>query len=526
MAVPQTVKLRGRKKTPPASQKNSEAGFILAITAIVMIAAAIFFISMIALGISNLREASEVETEKRMDAVSRALSAYAQRHYRIPCPAEPDESNTDQPFGTERGSGAAGLDYGDCPFAEDQEGILPFRTLGLDPALARDAWGNWMTYAVNPAFTVDPDDDTLTVHAACRVVGRWFEGVVIGGGGGLVQFEEGVNVNISDMKVLIIGGDGSDVEIINNTQAIRLEDNDYVRIGGGIGSSNVRIIGNAQGMRVNGNKRLEIGGNGNIEFIDNNNVRMLDNDELVFGANSNLIIEDNDGQVIMEYIVDNRLADGGATAGGAVFTAGAGTVDISGNTSFAANGFNGGFNAGGGNGAILIRDNQHVRLEGTGEDDDFDEDDVFGGLRNFNPQKARFCCPNLPVLETAFGPAPAVLNAAGTLIWEDDVPLDPDEYGPANRPGGAALGQNIEAMAFVLISHGMNGSGAYISTGARLPTGGLSANELENTNENGVYVIAPRTDLGVAGYYDDLVLWKTQRELFNMTGHGKCTVPN
>lgn len=509
------------------NHSGDEAGFLLLVAGIVMIAAGIFIIALISQGISNLRESRELETEKRMDVVSRALSAYAQRHNRIPCPANPDIADTDEPFGAERGSGADGLEYGDCSDPDDQEGIVPFLTLGIDASYGRDAWNNFLTYAVNPAFTIDPNDNTLTVHAACRVVGRWFEGVVIGGGdGGLVQFEEGVNVDISDLSIVIIGGDGADVEIINNTQAIRLEDNDYVRIGGGIGNSNVRIIGNAQGMRASGNKRLEIGGNGNIEFIDNNNVRMLDNDELVFGRNSNLIIEDNGGQVIMEYIVDNRLADGGATAAGAVFTAGAGTVQISGNTSFAATGFNGGFNPAAGNGSIWIRDNQHVRLEGTGEDDDFDEDDVFGALRNFNPPKARFCCPNLPVLETALGPGPAVLDAGGNLLWEDVVPLDPDEYGPANSPGASVIGGNIEAMAFVLVSHGANGRGAYIETGDRLPTAGLADNELENTNENGVYVIAPRTDISIVGYYDDIVVWKTQRELYNMTGHGKCIVPH
>jgi prepilin-type N-terminal cleavage/methylation domain-containing protein len=71
--------------------------------------------------------------------------------------------------------------------------------------------------------------------------------------------------------------------------------------------------------------------------------------------------------------------------------------------------------------------------------------------------------------------------------------------------GGASL---ASAIPVVIISHGPNGYGAYLPTGAQIPTVGASADEIDNTNGTPFVSRENSTD------FDDLVVWLSPNTIF------------
>jgi len=114
-------------------------------------------------------------TYDRMQIVHKALSSYAQKHHRIPCPAEPVPTIVTQPYGTERGSGGNGQNIGICTTNQARHGIIPFRTLGLSYDDALDSFGNLFTYRVSRTPTVAPNPAAGTdfINNWCRTVPKW-----------------------------------------------------------------------------------------------------------------------------------------------------------------------------------------------------------------------------------------------------------------------------------------------------------------------------------------------------------------
>jgi prepilin-type N-terminal cleavage/methylation domain-containing protein len=134
-------------------------------------------------------------TDERMDYIVRALSTYAETNNRIPCPADPSVETARvavtptvgrEPwrFGYERGitvipTSSTPANIGNCTAVADQNGLVPFQTLGIPSEYAKDGWGNYFTYAVSPVFTQRSDfadtgtnnDKTHQVHEQCRTQG-------------------------------------------------------------------------------------------------------------------------------------------------------------------------------------------------------------------------------------------------------------------------------------------------------------------------------------------------------------------
>lgn len=184
------------------SRIRSENGFTLMEVAAVVAILGIIVAGVIAVIQPMSRAASLKTTKANMSRAVDALAGYVHQYNRLPCPADPDRNGATEPYGAERGSGAAGNSFGSCSGAA-VEGILPFRTLGLTEAEAKDGWGRFLTYRVSPAFTTSPN--TGRAHARCRREAVWFDisgALVIGGGGGDVIFSNTGNINIS------LGGGG------------------------------------------------------------------------------------------------------------------------------------------------------------------------------------------------------------------------------------------------------------------------------------------------------------------------------
>lgn len=163
--------------TGDISKREFSGGFTLLELAIVVLIIGVLTAGALAVVKPLLAQAQHRATEANMDHVIDVISAYAQRNHRIPCPADPNEAVTAQPYGAEVGSGANGDQIGDCDDpagGERIEGIVPFRTLGLYIEDIRDGHGRFLTYAVSPVFARDPAQP-LQVHKRCRVAGTWVD---------------------------------------------------------------------------------------------------------------------------------------------------------------------------------------------------------------------------------------------------------------------------------------------------------------------------------------------------------------
>jgi len=147
------------------------------------------------------------------------------------------------------------------------------------------------------------------------------------------------------------------------------------------------------------------------------------------------------------------------------------------------------------------------------------------GAFNRNGPKSRFCCPDNTLIESDI----TVQDAGGTKLWtstRDNVAAD---YAAVDTPppfSKAPPAMNVAAIAFVLVSHGANGKGAFLPNGTRIPTDpSTGAAEIENQNGNNVFVYAPLNNTNGAAHFDDVVMWRTQDELYSALGHVSCRIP-
>lgn len=165
-------------------QNRDNKGSALLITAILALIAGLALVGLIYSVSSVTRESQEEQTLVKMHHVIHALSVYYQRYDRIPCPADPNVADTNPPFGSERGSGPAGTSTGSCSDTIGHEdGIVPFRTLGLDEDQIKDGWGHYFTYHISGMSNMDngdaeawfslPGNQGSIVSQLCRVKDVW-----------------------------------------------------------------------------------------------------------------------------------------------------------------------------------------------------------------------------------------------------------------------------------------------------------------------------------------------------------------
>ena len=318
-------------------------GFTLVEFAVSVAIMGIFMNSSLYGSLAMTRTAQIKQTQANMKHVVEVLAIYAQRNNRIPCPADLDPENIDQPTGAEVGSGVDGTlvpaisltPPKGCrkgPSGGFNEGIVPYRTLGLSKQDVLDGYGNYLTYRVNPLFARDPTDPTSVVHNRCRV-------------------QQGTSL-----------------------------------------------------------------------------------DWVVAGA-------------------------------------------------------------------------------------------------NVNPARARFCCGgmgNAAVLQMLYGIS--IKNAAGVSIWDISRDATVSHYDSVDtaytaQPVFDPFLHNVTFIAFVLVSHGDRGGGAFTGGGRQPADMSTGAGEAENFNGDNVFVSDRRVGkIGIA-HYDDTVVWRTQDQIYADTSSGSCSVP-
>lgn len=164
------------------------SGFTMLEIAVVLVIAGLLIAAAIALIVPLVEKARLLQTTEKLARISDALNVYALNNFRLPCPAQPLRVPAGgEPFGFEQGSGAAGAGVPQsCPAGAGGgiEGIVPFQTIGLNADMVRDAWGNYITYAVSDAFARDtagaraagaaPEPDRI--HPQCRTR-DWMYGI-------------------------------------------------------------------------------------------------------------------------------------------------------------------------------------------------------------------------------------------------------------------------------------------------------------------------------------------------------------
>jgi prepilin-type N-terminal cleavage/methylation domain-containing protein len=113
------------------------------------------------------------ETQRKMNVIFDALSSFAQRNYFIPCAAQPSNP-----------AATAGVATASCTqnnYGPGQgKGIVPYVTLGLKQEDVRDAYGNYITYQMNPIFAqnyvydmgLSPPERRF-VQNPCRIADIW-----------------------------------------------------------------------------------------------------------------------------------------------------------------------------------------------------------------------------------------------------------------------------------------------------------------------------------------------------------------
>lgn len=157
----------------------------------------------------------------------------------------------------------------------------------------------------------------------------------------------------------------------------------------------------------------------------------------------------------------------------------------------------------------------------------------FLGGQNLDLEKARFCCPQRN------GNTLIVQNAAGTSVTQEQSNSAAWTLGTVDQgtvvqvlPNAYSSGATRDVLtyyAYVLISHGKNGGGAYVLNSTTRKTWNMTASSLETDNGNAgdhIYRDVPiNTNVAGGAYFDDIVLWRTQDNTIAETNTASCARP-
>lgn len=163
------------------THSSSTRGFTLIELAVVIALVGLAVATAASLAIPIIESSKRIQTEEKMRVISRAIAEYVAVSSSVPCPAEPNLSTTNPPYGYPRGTGAAGatMPAGGCldsSGAQTFRGIVPFRALNIPEEMVRDGWGNYFVYAVSRNYTRHFLNDfqnqnthrAVHYHAQCR----------------------------------------------------------------------------------------------------------------------------------------------------------------------------------------------------------------------------------------------------------------------------------------------------------------------------------------------------------------------
>ncbi len=144
-------------------------GFTLVEMAVVVVIAGIILGALLPALLDMRRMTALTATQTNLQGLLRATAAYVQANGCVPCPMP--SGSVSAGFGRVRGDARAG--YPACGICAQPDGIAPFVSLGIDPAVAKDGWGHWITMHVDPLLAQNPmppaTAGSAPPQAACTV---------------------------------------------------------------------------------------------------------------------------------------------------------------------------------------------------------------------------------------------------------------------------------------------------------------------------------------------------------------------
>ncbi len=170
-------------------QDNYKAGFSLIEIAIVLTIMGLLS-GMAVPALLKYRQYGQFEvTRQRQEMILKSLATHLLVTHQVPCPANPAAKQSE--FGFARLMCTAPTKY--------LVGIVPFRTLGLPESMAKDGFGRYFTYAIDPEVRNESlgFNDTQYAHVfnefyCSRKGGRTgWERLSVRGDSGLSVFREG-----------------------------------------------------------------------------------------------------------------------------------------------------------------------------------------------------------------------------------------------------------------------------------------------------------------------------------------------
>jgi hypothetical protein len=142
--------------------------------------------------------------------------------------------------------------------------------------------------------------------------------------------------------------------------------------------------------------------------------------------------------------------------------------------------------------------------------------------------RAAFCCSNFAVA----GREITVNDAAGVSLYPFTRETSAGgHYAAATTeytgPALSLPSNNITTPIFVLVSHGAEGGGAFtLGNGSRLAATSAAGNdEKTNMGGTGTFVWETETDTSGTKHFDDVVMWRTQDQIYAETGNRTCALP-
>ncbi|HWH42913.1 MAG TPA: type II secretion system protein [Usitatibacter sp.] len=126
-------------------------GFTLIELAVVIAVLGVLFTILIGITRSVVVQQRYALTRARMANVDNALLAYVTQYRRLPCPADGTKASNAAGAGVE----AVTLPSGVRSCGTQQNGVVPWSTLGLSATDIEDGWGGRLTYRVGPELVQD-----------------------------------------------------------------------------------------------------------------------------------------------------------------------------------------------------------------------------------------------------------------------------------------------------------------------------------------------------------------------------------
>ncbi len=143
---------------------------------------------------------------------------------------------------------------------------------------------------------------------------------------------------------------------------------------------------------------------------------------------------------------------------------------------------------------------------------------------NKNLFKAYVCCADVSTGSLSAGGI-SIEDTAGNYSFPNITPAASSYSGNPDSPISSNAYDN-QFLAFVLISHGLNGDGAYLPhSSSRRNIYLAGVREYNNYASNTSFVEGAISTATDSNYFDDIVVFKTNDQLITMTGGGSCRRP-